>query len=209
MTGSDFPVPLTGIVHVGNRITVHRPIGAGETLDFTTHAENLTPRRRRQQLDVVLTGSVGGEEVWRGVSTYLSRAQRGGAGRREAASGPTAGRLGLLAGRAPRRLDYARVSGDHNPITSRIGARLLLPPDRARHVEQGRCLAALERPEAYTVDVASKPPCPAHHGDVQRHAGLGVRPARRPHRPPAPGGHDPLTRPPAAGPASAELDVPR
>ncbi|BCL15031.1 MaoC/PaaZ C-terminal domain-containing protein [Micromonospora sagamiensis] len=162
----DFPIPLAGVVHVGNRITVRRPVDAGETLDFTTYAENLRPHPRGRQLDVVLVASVDGAEVWRGVSTYLGR-ERSATGDRKkqgewapAPTGPALWRVGPRVGR-----DYARVSGDHNPIhTSRIGARLLGFPRPIAHGmwSKARCLAALapRLPGAYTVDVAFKLPIP-------------------------------------------------
>ncbi|MBO4209380.1 MaoC family dehydratase, partial [Micromonospora echinofusca] len=61
--------------------------------------------------------------------------------------------------------DYARVSGDHNPIhTSRAGARLLGFPRPIAHGmwSKARCLAALapRLPDSYTVDVAFKLPVP-------------------------------------------------
>ncbi|NJP34248.1 hypothetical protein HCJ94_20245 [Micromonospora sp. HSS6-12] len=167
MTAPDFPIPLTGVVHVGNRITVHRPISADETLDFTTYAENLRPHDRGRQVDVVLVGSVGGEEVWRGVSTYLGKERTPGGGERrdraERAPAPAASarwRVEPSVGTA-----YARVSGDHNPIhTSRLGARLFgfRRPIAHGMWSKARCLAALEPrlPDAYTVDVAFKLPLP-------------------------------------------------
>lgn len=167
MTAPEFPVPLTGLVHVRNTITVHRPIDAGETLDFVTHAERLRPHDRGRQLDVVLVASVDGAEVWRGVSTYLSRERGSGDGERrdqEARPAPPAAsahwRLTPRVGTA-----YARVSGDRNPIhTSRLGAKLFGFPRPIAHGmwSQARCLAALEGrlPEAYTVDVAFKLPVP-------------------------------------------------
>ncbi|MFF5172520.1 MaoC family dehydratase [Micromonospora sp. NPDC000089] len=167
MTTPEFPIPLTGVVHVANRITAHRPIEAGETLDFSTHAENLRPHERGRQLDVVLVASVDGEEVWRGVSTYLGKERAAGGGaRRDRADRPAPPaatahwRVGARVGR-----DYARVSGDHNPIhTSRLGARLFGFPRPIAHGmwSKARCLAALESrlPDAYTVDVAFKTPVP-------------------------------------------------
>ncbi|WP_433389113.1 MaoC family dehydratase [Micromonospora sp. KLBMP9576] len=167
MTLPEFPIPLTGVVHVGNRITVHRPIGADETLDFRAYAENLRPHDRGRQVDVVLVGSVDGAEVWRGVSTYLGRdGKRGGGGRRDrggwspAPTGPARWRVEPRVG-----TEYARVSGDRNPIhTSRLGARLF---GFGRPIAHGmwskaRCLAALENrlPDACTVEVAFKLPVP-------------------------------------------------
>jgi acyl dehydratase len=174
MATPDFPMPLVGLVHVANRITVHRPVDAGERLDFTVRARDLRPHPRGRQLDVVLTASIGGAEVWRGVSTYLSRDRgsagverpSGGQGRPAAAERRTAGTTGAMWRVEPRvGTDYARVSGDHNPIhTSRLGARLFGFAQPIAHGmwSKARCLAALENrlPEAYTVDVAFKAPLP-------------------------------------------------
>ncbi|WP_433314922.1 MaoC/PaaZ C-terminal domain-containing protein [Micromonospora sp. CA-269861] len=164
MTAPDFPIPLIGLVHVGNRITTHRPITADETLDFTTYAENLRPHDRGRQVDVVLVGSVDGEEVWRGVSTYLGRERKPSGrdpGERQAA--PTATARWRVEPRVGT--EYARVSGDHNPIhTSRLGARLFgfRRPIAHGMWSKARCLAALEArlPDAYTVEVAFKLPVP-------------------------------------------------
>lgn len=167
ITAPDFPIPLTGVVHVGNRITVHRPVDAGETLDFTVHAEHLRPHPRGRQLDVVLVGSVEGAEVWRGVSTYLGRERSADGGARRDRGEPPPPPAGSALWRVTPRVgtDYARVSGDHNPIhTSRIGARLLgyLRPIAHGMWSKARCLAALASrlPAAYTVEVAFKLPVP-------------------------------------------------
>ncbi|MCG5443581.1 hypothetical protein NIE79_001394 [Micromonospora sp. NIE79] len=164
MTAPDFPIPLIGLVHVGNRITTHRPITADETLDFTTYAENLRPHDRGRQVDVVLIGSVAGVEVWRGVSTYLGRERKpGGRDPGERPAAPTATARWRVEPRVGT--EYARVSGDHNPIhTSRLGARLFgfRRPIAHGMWSKARCLAALEArlPDAYTVEVAFKLPIP-------------------------------------------------
>lgn len=162
MTAPEFPIPLIGLVHVGNRITVHRPITADETLDFTTYAENLRPHDRGRQVDVVLVGSVGGEKVWEGVSTYLGRERKPGGGDR---GGRPEAPIGTARWRVEPRVgtEYARVSGDQNPIhTSRLGARLFgfRRPIAHGMWSKARCLAALENrlPDAYAVEVAFKLP---------------------------------------------------
>ncbi|MFG2047801.1 MaoC family dehydratase [Micromonospora sp. NPDC048935] len=164
MTEPEFPIPLTGLVHVGNRITLRRPISADETLDFTTYAENLRPHDRGRQVDVVLLGSVDGETVWEGVSTYLGRERGAGGGERstrpDAPAATARWRVGPRVGTT-----YARVSGDHNPIhTSLLGARLFgfRRPIAHGMWSKARCLAALENrlPDAYTVEVAFKAPVP-------------------------------------------------
>ncbi|MFU8872336.1 MaoC/PaaZ C-terminal domain-containing protein [Micromonospora sp. SL4-19] len=167
MTAAEFPIPLAGVVHVANRITVHRLVEAGETLDFRTYAENLRPHERGRQLDVVLVGSVRGEEVWRGVSTYLEKDRQAGGGPRPDRGDRPAPPAASAHWRVTPRvgIDYARVSGDRNPIhTSRLGARLFgfRRPIAHGMWSKARCLAALEGrlPEAYTVEVAFKLPVP-------------------------------------------------
>ncbi|MFV2102507.1 MaoC/PaaZ C-terminal domain-containing protein [Micromonospora sp. LOL_024] len=167
ITAPEFPIPLTGVVHVGNRISVHRPVTVADRLNFTTWAENLRPHDRGRQVDVVLVASVGGKEVWRGVSTYLGRQGTPGDGERRDRGERSAPPATTGSWRVAPRVgtDYARVSGDHNPIhTSKLGARLLGFPRPIAHGmwSKARCLAALENrlPETYTVDVAFKLPVP-------------------------------------------------
>lgn len=165
MTAPEFPFPLVGLVHVANRITLHRPIGAGEPLDVSVRAADLRPHDRGRQVDVICTASVDGAVAWHGVSTYLRResgaagARRPGPDDRPPPPAATARwRVGPRVGR-----DYARVSGDRNPIhTSRLAARLLGFPRPIAHGmwSKARCLAALDGrlPDAYTVDVSFKLP---------------------------------------------------
>jgi acyl dehydratase len=163
MAAPSFPIPLVGLVHVANRISVLRPLDAGSRLDLAVHAESLRPHERGRQLDVVAIATADGAEVWRGVSTYLHRSRassgRGDASDRPAPPTPTA------LWRVPTRVgaDYARVSGDHNPIhTSRVGARLLGFRHPIAHGmwTKARCLATLAGrvPDTYTVDVSFKLP---------------------------------------------------
>ncbi|QDY05894.1 hypothetical protein FJK98_00920 [Micromonospora sp. HM134] len=166
MTLPEFPFPLAGVVHVGNRITVRRPVPADVPWDFVAHAEHLRPHARGRQIDVVLVGSVDGEEVWRGVSTYLGRERGAGVTGRDPGERPAPPAATAHWRLTPRvGTDYARVSGDHNPIhTSRLGARLFGFPRPIAHGmwSKARCLAALESrlPEAYTVEVGFKLPVP-------------------------------------------------
>ena len=120
MSERDFPLGLTGAVHLENAITATRPIAVEESLDLAVWAENLRPHRRGQQADLVSEVSVDGEVVWRGVSTYLSKGTEHPDAApseppsleplQDVAAGPR-WRIGEDAGRR-----YARVSGDWNPI---------------------------------------------------------------------------------------------
>jgi acyl dehydratase len=184
MCGDDFPFPVVGLVHVANHIEVRRPIDAGERLDLHVHAQDLRPHDRGRQLDVVASATVGDEEVWRGVSTYLrmerpatkrdrpadgESARRSRSSERSEAATPRGTQPAPPAPSATWRVaprvgtDYAAVSGDHNPIhTSRLGARVLGFPRPIAHGmwSKARCLAALEGrlPDAYAVEVAFKLP---------------------------------------------------
>nr|WP_255658747.1 MaoC/PaaZ C-terminal domain-containing protein [Actinoplanes sp. L3-i22] len=163
MSAAGFPLPMIGLVHVANRITVRRPIDAGSRLDLTVRAADLREHPRGRQFDMVATASVDGEEVWRGVSTYL-RKESSPAGSGSGASSDAAPAGGAV-WRLPARIgtDYAAVSGDRNPIhTSRLGAKLFGFPRQIAHGmwTKAHCLAALEGrlPPAYTVEVAFKQP---------------------------------------------------
>ncbi|MEV6342650.1 MaoC/PaaZ C-terminal domain-containing protein [Actinoplanes sp. NPDC051851] len=162
MSAGDFPLPMIGLVHVSNRITVHEPVDAGTPLDLSVRAVDLREHPRGRQFDVIATATVSGREVWRGVSTYLRKETSGYSPRHQQADPPPPGgavwRLPVRTGP-----DYAAVSGDRNPIhTSKLGAKLFGFPKPIAHGmwTKARCLAALEGrlPEAYTVDVAFKQP---------------------------------------------------
>ena len=118
MAEREFPLPLPGLVHLENRITVHRRLTADDRLDLTVHAADLRPHAKGTLVDLVTEVDVQGERVWEGRSTYLRR----GRGDADAVAGdaapalPTGAPAGVL--RLPEGLGraYAAVSGDVNPI---------------------------------------------------------------------------------------------
>ncbi len=119
MTDGSFPFPAIGTVHVGNRITQHRPIAPGERLDVSAAAVNLRPHAKGRVFDLVttVTTSGDGETVWESTSNYL----RLGKGDEDAK--PEDDPFDVVAGTGtvwslPGSLgrEYAAVSGDHNPI---------------------------------------------------------------------------------------------
>ena len=169
MTDRAFPLPMVGLVHINNTITQQRPLGVDEPLTLRVRAAELRPHERGTQFDMIHTVEVGGEPVWREVSTYLrrGRSQGAGASQRKAADQkrqtepeqPSASwRIGADIGRR-----YAAASGDRNPIhLHRLAARAFGFPRAIAHGmwTKARCLAALEGrlPASYTVDVAFKLP---------------------------------------------------
>jgi acyl dehydratase len=160
MAERHFPFPVIGLVHLANRMEVRRPIDAGERLELTVRAADLRAHERGRSVDIRATASVGDEVVWRAVSTYLRKEKPGG-GPREPDPAPEGGSLW----RAGREVgtEYAKVSGDHNPIhTSRLAARAFGYRGPIAHGmwSAARCLAALEGrlPAEYTLEVAFRRP---------------------------------------------------
>jgi acyl dehydratase len=163
MAGRNFPLPLPGLVHIRNTITVHREIDAAERLDVRVHAERFVAHPKGAQVDLVARVEVGGEPVWHGRSTYLARGATAPSGTtepslpqaRDVADGPAAAtwRVGADTGRR-----YARVSGDVNPIHLHpLTARAFGFPRAIAHGmwTAARALSALQGrlPAALTYDV--------------------------------------------------------
>ena len=119
MAQRSFPLPLPGLVHVRNRITLHRAIDAAEPLAVRVHAEGLRAHPKGAQVDLVARVEAGEEAVWDGRSTYLARGAAAPEGTAEPPeppgieAGPPAATWRVDAGTGRR---YAHVSGDVNPI---------------------------------------------------------------------------------------------
>ncbi|MEU6644997.1 MaoC/PaaZ C-terminal domain-containing protein [Saccharomonospora sp. NPDC046836] len=158
----EFPFPLLGMVHVANRITLHRPLRLGEELTLRVRAERLRTHDKGTEFDVVTEVVTGGETVWTDVSTYLRRgAGAGSGGGKTSLAPPSAGAIWWVPGDIGRR--YAEVSGDRNPIHLHpLTARMFGFRGAIAHGmwTKARCLAAFEGrlPGAYTVDVRFKLP---------------------------------------------------
>ena len=150
MARRDFPVPLPGMVHLGNRVTTHRRLDAADPLTLSVTAGALLPHRRGRTLDVRLEARVGDELVWECDSVYLSRGKgTEGAPRRDA---PPDLPVGTAAARwrLPEDLgrSYAGVSGDVNPIhLHALSAKVMGFPRPIAHGmwTYARTLAALGR----------------------------------------------------------------
>ncbi|GAA3050624.1 MaoC/PaaZ C-terminal domain-containing protein [Pseudonocardia yunnanensis] len=163
MAGRHFPLPLPGLVHIRNTISVDREIDAAEPLDLRVHAERFVAHPKGAQVDLVTRVDAGGEPVWRGRSTYLARGATAPAGDEspelvppDAPDGPAVAtwRVGADIGRR-----YAGVSGDVNPIHLHpLTARAFGFPRAIAHGmwTAARALSALQGrlPAAITYDVA-------------------------------------------------------
>jgi acyl dehydratase len=167
-----FPVNLLGVVHTRNRIVQHRPLNVDDAGQIHAWLEGHRETGRGQELDLQTEVRVGGETVWSETSTFLAR----GSGRSKV---PRSRGAGLPNLEIPPRQDvttssfvvapgvgrqYARVSGDFNPIhIADIAARFF---GFKRAIAHGmwslaRCAAEIGGPafsQPCTLDVAFKRP---------------------------------------------------
>jgi acyl dehydratase len=178
MTDGSFPFSPVGLVHIGNRIEVRRPLRIGEDLDLRVRPGEMEEHPKGRAFAIVTEARVDGELAWREESTMLSRG--GGSAREDRASEAAASEDAASEG-APRedaddfrfvaewRLPadlgrrYAAVSGDRNPIHMHsLAAKLFGFPRAIAHGmwTKARCLAALEPslPDAYEVSVEFRKP---------------------------------------------------
>lgn len=136
MSAKGFPLPLMGLVHVENVITVHREVRFDEELDITVFADDLRAHPKGRVVDLVTEVDVAGERVWEGRSTYLAR----GRGDEDADRGaqPPAIPTGTAAAKwsLPGDLGrtYGLASGDINPIhMSAVTAKAMGFPKAIAH----------------------------------------------------------------------------
>ena len=159
-----FPFPLLGLVHIGNEIVQHRPIGADEPLTVRVRAQDLEPHDRGTQFAMAAEARVREELVWSSRNVYLHRHGKpsgGGSSSKEREAPAPARAHWRVPGDIGRR--YGSVSGDRNPIHLHAwSAKLFGMPRPIAHGMwlKARCLAELEPtlPGAFTVDVRFKLP---------------------------------------------------
>jgi acyl dehydratase len=166
MTERSFPFPLVGAIHVGNSITVHRPVTLDERVSLTVRGAGLRAHPAGRQFDLLAEATVSGQPVWAGRSTYLRRGRATARPVRpphaaEPPSAPTA----LVRVPADMGRRYAAVSGDWNPIhLYRVTARAFGFGTAIAHGMwlKARALAVLEGrlPDAYSAEVAFKAAVP-------------------------------------------------
>ena len=161
MSGSDWPFPALGTVHVSNSMKMIRPVRVDETLDIEVRASHLDPHEKGTVFHLLGFIRVGEELVWSSHSTYLVPGYRvPGANVEipreempELGDDATTWELPADLGRS-----YARVSGDFNPIhlapatAKMFGFKTTIVHGMWTHA---RALAAMEKdlPESYEARV--------------------------------------------------------
>jgi hypothetical protein len=137
VTGFDFPFPAMGSVHVENHITQYRPISVTDTVGVRVHADNLREHRRGLLVDIITDVSVGNDDAWHQVTTFLHQQRTSlsdeskPAPQKQPKLPPPNAVLSITPGQIRH---YASVGGDHNPIhTNPIGAKLFGFPTVIAH----------------------------------------------------------------------------
>jgi acyl dehydratase len=182
MADPAFPLPLPGMVHLGNRVAHHAAVPAGTPLEVAASATRLEPHAAGTTVDLVVTvhGPAGAEGpeppgdapqlLWEGTSTYLARGihlkhhERPPKAARPDVPVPAVTARWSLDGATGRR--YAALSGDYNPIhCSSLAARALGQKGAIAHgmYLAGRMLAGREPSGggyAWRIDFAAPVPLP-------------------------------------------------
>lgn len=149
LSSADCPWPAVGTVHLANAIEQRDPLRAGEAVAVELRTGALRAHEKGQVFDLELQIVRDGDWIWRGTQTLLRR------GVLHACGSPYVSALGedallqrVIELEVPPGIgkQYARVSGDYNPMHwSYLGARFLGFRRMIAHGlwTQARSLAAL------------------------------------------------------------------
>lgn len=114
------PLPMMGMVHIGNRVDMHAPVRLGDVIDLHVELAGPYTHPSGTTIDVVVEGRVDGQLRMVERTTYLAKgAKLSGAIPREDAErvpfeAPAVTALWRIAPITAKR--YAKASGDYNPI---------------------------------------------------------------------------------------------
>ena len=148
LTGKDFPFPLLGLIHLTNRIRVLRPMGNVTQLRIGVFVHNLQKHAKGATFEMVTQVDDLLGPLWEAESTLLCKGVELPGPVSEPPSPAPVALNELTRWYAPSDIgrQYARVSGDYNPIhLSAASARLFGLPSAIAHGLwiKARALAAL------------------------------------------------------------------
>lgn len=136
LTDTRFPFPLLGLIHLSNRIRIHRPLGGVTELSVSVHTHNLKHHPKGATFDLITTVEDALGLLWEAESRMLCRGVKL-EGEAEAITQPRPSQVSeLTRWKAPADIGrrYARVSGDYNPIhLSALTAKLFGFPQAIAH----------------------------------------------------------------------------
>jgi acyl dehydratase len=122
LTDPSFPWSALGLVHLANSVRLRRPLYAGQPLRIEVECGPLVPHQKGQAFTLHTRIYRRGEAVWDGDSVYLKRGVRSDTSSSALIEAPMETAAPLLAREARWQLppqlgrDYAKASGDFNPI---------------------------------------------------------------------------------------------
>jgi len=148
LTAKEFPFPLLGLIHLSNRIRVLRPLGGISHAQVSVRVHNLQPHPKGATFDVLTTLDDQLGPLWEAESQMLCRGVKLDGEPVEQHWEPSRVLTQVTQWKAPADIgrQYAKVSGDYNPIhLSAASARLFGFPTAIAHGlwNKARTLAAL------------------------------------------------------------------
>ncbi|PMW71172.1 MULTISPECIES: MaoC family dehydratase, partial [unclassified Pseudomonas] len=148
LTAKDFPFPLLGLIHLSNRIRVLRPMGGVNRVRVSVQVQNLQPHAKGATFDLVTSLDDQLGPLWEAESQMLCRGVKLEGEPVEDVLASTLEMTQVARWNAPADIgrQYAKVSGDYNPIhLSAASAKLFGFPTAIAHGlwNKARTLAAL------------------------------------------------------------------
>ena len=148
LTAKEFPFPLLGLIHLSNRIRVLRPMGGVGRVRVSVQVQNLQPHAKGATFDLVTTLDDQIGPLWEAESRMLCRGVKLEGEPVDEVLAPTLPLVQVAQWQAPADIgrQYAKVSGDYNPIhLSAASAKLFGFPTAIAHGlwNKARTLAAL------------------------------------------------------------------
>ncbi|MGU9854389.1 MaoC family dehydratase [Pseudomonas koreensis] len=148
LTAKEFPFPLLGLIHLSNRIRVLRPMGGISRAQVSVRVHNLQPHPKGATFDVLTTLDDQLGPLWEAESQMLCRGVKLDGEPVEQHWEPSQVLTQVAQWKAPGDIgrQYAKVSGDYNPIhLSAASAKLFGFPTAIAHGlwNKARTLAAL------------------------------------------------------------------
>ncbi|WP_339448826.1 MaoC family dehydratase [Pseudomonas sp. EA_5y_Pfl2_R50] len=148
LTAKDFPFPLLGLIHLSNRIRVLRPMGGISRAQVSVRVHNLQPHPKGATFDLLTTLDDQLGPLWEAQSQMLCRGVKldGEVLAQDWQPDQVLSEVAHWKASADIGRQYAKVSGDYNPIhLSAASARLFGFPTGIAHGlwNKARTLAAL------------------------------------------------------------------
>jgi acyl dehydratase len=148
LTAKAFPLPLLGLIHLSNRIRVLRPMGGVNRARVSVQVQNLQPHAKGATFDLLTSLDDQLGPLWEAQSQMLCRGVKleGEPAEEVLASSLTLTEVSHWTAPSDIGRQYAKVSGDYNPIhLSAASAKLFGFPSAIAHGlwNKARTLAAL------------------------------------------------------------------